>query len=255
MNIKFIGTASGQTNPNRNHSALFFELGTIKILIDAGDGISKALINQNINHNEIDKIMISHFHSDHLAGLPSLLTQMIISKRNKPIEIYVPNKMISMLERFLQFSSLFIKNYDFEIKICEFNLNQPFHLTENFKFLARQNNHITNKYSLDIDNFEFISVSFLFSYEDINIVYTSDIGNANDLNLFNDFNINLFITEITHVLLSDIFSFIKSSNLDKVILTHINFDDEEKIKLWYEGLDINLKGKINLANDGMMLNL
>ena len=100
MKLKFIGTSSGQTSLNRNHSSLFFQLGSTNILIDAGDGISKALLHQNVDHSLIDKIIISHFHSDHLAGLPSLLTQMIIAKRRKAIEIYTHKSLLKTLEKF-----------------------------------------------------------------------------------------------------------------------------------------------------------
>ncbi|MCB9248844.1 MAG: MBL fold metallo-hydrolase [Ignavibacteriales bacterium] len=138
----------------------FFQLGSTNILIDVGDGISKALLHQNVDHNLIDKIIISHFHSDHLAGLPSLLTQMIIAKRRKAIEIYTHKSLLKTLIRFLESSFLFIDKYDFEIKITGFENDKEINLSDELKFISKQNSHITNKRNVDIKDLEFMSVSF-----------------------------------------------------------------------------------------------
>ncbi|MFZ1291086.1 MAG: ribonuclease Z [Melioribacteraceae bacterium] len=255
MNLKFIGTSSGQANLIRNHSSILFDSNTTKILIDCGDGISKSLLQLKIFPNEINKIIISHFHADHLAGLPSLLTQMIISKRKELINIYVPKGLLKTLMKFLQASFLFIDKYEFEINLIEFEFNKSLKLETNFSFLAKQNSHIINKHKLRIPDLEFISVSFLFEINDKKIIYTSDIGKNDDLYIFKDFNSDIFITETTHIELQEIENFVISQNPKKVILTHINFDDEIKIQNWHSSLPKNLHKKIKIAEDRLKVKL
>jgi len=255
MKLKFIGTSSGQTNPNRNHSSLLFDLCSTKILIDCGDGISKALMQQNIAHHEIDKIIISHFHADHLAGLPSLLTQMIISKRTKPIDIFIPKGLLKTLQNFLHASFLFIDKYDFKINLTEFELDKKIKLGDNFNFIAKQNSHIRNKYDIRLDVFEFISVSFLFNVENKKIIYTSDVGGPEDLQIFNEIYPELFITETTHIELKEIKKFISSHNFKNAILTHINYSDEKSIFEWYQNLSKSLQDKIKIAEDNLEIDL
>ncbi|MEO8398834.1 MAG: MBL fold metallo-hydrolase, partial [Ignavibacteriaceae bacterium] len=74
--IKFIGTGSGKTSLKRFHSSFLILNESYNLLVDTGDGISKALLLQNINYNSIDGILISHLHPDHYTGLPLLLVQM-----------------------------------------------------------------------------------------------------------------------------------------------------------------------------------
>ena len=75
MNIVFIGTSSGRTSLSRFHSSLFFEHPKFGLLIDAGDGISKALLSAGKNQNDIDIILFTHFHADHFGGIAGLVTQ------------------------------------------------------------------------------------------------------------------------------------------------------------------------------------
>src|SRR5690606_40471278 len=76
MEIKFVGTGSGQTSLNRYHSSFLINTGGFNLLVDAGDGVSRALMHQKVLYNFIDGVLISHFHPDHYAGLTSLIVQM-----------------------------------------------------------------------------------------------------------------------------------------------------------------------------------
>ena len=51
---------------------------------------------------------------------------------------------------------------------------------------------------------KFISSSFLFNVGKKKIVYTSDVGSSDDLYLFNNIQPDIFITETTHLSLTDI---------------------------------------------------
>ena len=251
MQLKFIGTGSGKTSLKRFHSSLFFTIDREKILIDSGDGISKALLKQNISWNSLDEIIITHFHADHLAGLPSLLTQMIIEKRNKPLKIYTHSKLISLLEKLLQTSFLFKETFSFKVSIVGFEFNKEIFISENFSFLAKQNSHIINKHNIKNPNISFISASFLFKVADKKIIYTSDIGNKNDFLLFENINADYFISETTHIQLTELEENILKQNHKSVILTHISDSEEEILHNFAKRLNNSYNINVILAEDGM----
>lgn len=249
MEIIFVGTGSGRTSLKRFHSTFCFRDKNRNILIDVGDGISKALLTQNIEFNSITDIIISHYHSDHFAGLPSLLTQMIIENRKTPLKIYTHKDLLIPLENFLHTSSIFLDKLKFMVEVIGFDFTNRTIVTESFKFSARQNSHITNKHNIELENVHFISSSFLFQLEGKNIVYTSDIGSYDDLFLFHDAIADVFITEATHIPLARIEAAITILNPKQVILTHI--DDETEIGNWFAKLPDEKKRKISIAEDGM----
>ena len=121
MKIKFLGTGSGKTSLNRYHSSFLLSSSNHNLLVDCGDGISKAILKQNINFNSIDSILISHFHADHFSGLPSLITQMKLTSRKNDLTIYVQLSEKDFLEDFIFHSYLFKERMAFNFNIVSFD--------------------------------------------------------------------------------------------------------------------------------------
>ena len=251
MELLFIGTGSGRTSLNRNHSSFCFVDSGKTVLMDAGDGISNALLSQKIEFNSIADIIISHYHSDHLAGLPSLLTQMIIDKRTNKLKIFTHDHLVNSLVTFLNTSYIFLEKLNFVVQIVPFEFEESINLSNKMTFSAKKNSHIRNKHNLSIDNINFISSSFLFKLGKLKIVYTSDIGSYEDLFLFQESPINIFITEAAHIPLEKIENAITILNPTQVYLTHI--DNEEEIHNWFRELSIEKKQTIIVAKDGMKI--
>ena len=88
FSIVFVGTSSGKTSLKRFHSSLLVKSHSFNLLIDCGDGTSKALLSQGISIDLIDGILFSHLHPDHSAGFPSLIVQMKQLKRVKKLKIF-----------------------------------------------------------------------------------------------------------------------------------------------------------------------
>ncbi len=253
MKLNFIGTGSGRTSLDRFHSSLLFKVNDNNILIDTGDSISRALLKQGIPFNSITDIIFTHYHSDHLAGLPSLLTQMIIENRTEPLNIYTHSDLKQSLIRFLEISNIFIETLKFSIEIIPFNFGEDLEVTTGFNFSAKQNIHITNKHNIQDEKVKFISSSFLFSVGNKKIIYTSDIGHADDLYLFQEVEPDILITETTHLTFTEIENAAVIVNPDKLYLTHI--DSETELKDWYNNLSDKEREKSLIAFDGMILDL
>jgi len=253
MHLNFIGTGSGRTSINRFHSSLLFETNYKSILIDAGDSISRASLNQNIPFNSITDIIISHYHSDHVAGLPSLLTQMIIEDRRKSLKIYTYSELVKSLIAFLQMSNIFIDKLNFYVGIIPFEFDKELEITHDFKFTAKQNTHITNKHGIDNNELKFISSSFLLQVGNKKIVYTSDVGSSEDLYLFDNNQADIFITETTHLSFAEIEKAAVIINPVKFYLTHI--DNERELKKWYNNLSEKNREKFIISFDGMIIDL
>ena len=250
MTITFVGTGSGKTSLKRFHSSILISDNIYNFLIDCGDGISRALLNKDINYNLIDCILITHFHPDHYSGLPTLLINMKLSERQKPLTIYVHKKMVGFTESLLLHSYLSGLSKQFDLEILPYQFDRDTHISNNIKFYAAQNSHIINKHDIPASDI-FYSSSILFELNNKNIFYTSDIGKPEDLFLYNNKVIDILISETTHVPLKTILEAADLQKIKKVFLTHIS--DEDEPSLLSELNSINFSGEVKITSDGLKI--
>ncbi|HQF41575.1 MAG TPA: ribonuclease Z [Ignavibacteriaceae bacterium] len=255
MNIKFIGTGSGLTSVERFHSSFLITSSDYKVLVDCGDGISKALLYQNIDFNSINAVIISHLHADHFAGLPSLLTQMKLTGRKEKLKIYVHESNSGFIKDFIQHSYLLAERFPFEFEIIPFSEEKEIFLSDKFFFLSKRNSHL-NKYKENKSSvgLSFTSLSFLFKDSQNSVIYTGDVGNDNDLFLFDE-KVDWFITEITHISFNGLIKLIDKRYAEKIILTHLDKESDKVILELRKHSDIETeKTEIIIASDGFELN-
>jgi ribonuclease Z len=254
MKIKFLGTGSGQTSLNRFHSSILITSSNQNLLVDCGDGISKAIRKQNADFNSIDSILISHFHADHFSGLPSLLTQMKLLSRKNDLTVFVHSSEKDFLEDFIFHSYLFKERMTFNFKIISFDEENEIKVSEDFYFISKLNSHLEKYRQYDSKNkLGFASLSFYFKDDENSIIYSGDIGDENDLYLFNQ-KVDWFITETTHIKQENILKLLEKSDPTKIILTHIGDDFENPLNQFYQSLPNHFKSRIILAFDGLEVN-
>lgn len=252
MEIIFLGTGSGKTSLARNHSSFIIKQNKRLFLVDAGDGICKSLLQQEINYNSINSILFTHYHADHFTGIASLITQMKLRKRNEPLKIFTHKNLITPLESLLQASQMFTETLGFQLTISGFDFDQQIFVNDDFKFITRKNSHIVQKETLRNYPVElFTSYSVLFEIEKKKIVYTSDIGSETDLYLFKDEHADYFITESAHVSTSAIYSAYKNLEPEHLLITHINEEDADEIIAWQKSLPENDRAGIQVCHDGL----
>jgi len=87
FSITFLGTSAASINPYSPTSTCLVEGGDTKIMIDVGIGALRQLHRIHIDSEEIDAVLITHWHFDHYAGLPALLKSR---KRTSLLSIYGP---------------------------------------------------------------------------------------------------------------------------------------------------------------------
>ena len=65
-------------------TALMCRYNGSSLLIDCGEGTQIAMAQAGVSPHNIDLILITHFHGDHILGLPGLLMTMGMSGRTEP---------------------------------------------------------------------------------------------------------------------------------------------------------------------------
>lgn len=167
LKIKFIGTGSAKASLKRNFTSLLFQTSSENILIDCGEAISKALLQQNIDLNLIDKIIISHLHSDHFSGLAGLFTNFKLAGRSKSVQVITHKSNLPFIKNFLFSSFIIPERINYEIRFEAFDYNEEIILTDDLKFITKQNSHL-DKYKIHQENYNLslASPSFLFTYLD-----------------------------------------------------------------------------------------
>jgi ribonuclease Z len=102
MKVTFLGTTCMQPTVERNHSAILIQRDDQNILFDCGEGTQRQLKIAGIKPTKITKICISHWHGDHVLGLPGLLSTMGANEYQGTIEIYGPKgskKLFSYMKK------------------------------------------------------------------------------------------------------------------------------------------------------------
>ncbi len=231
MKIKFIGTGSGKTSLKRFHSSILISVPNYNLLIDCGDSTSRALLKSEIDFNSINGIIFSHLHPDHFSGLGDLLVQMKMRKRENDLEIFIGKNQLSFVKEYIFNSYLLPERMNYKINFKEFENDSVIKIKNNLTVLPKSNNHLYElKNYPQYKNLSFDSYSFLFTNGEKKIVYTGDVGMAEDLYLFKENKIDLFISESTHVSSEGLITAHQRLNPGRTVLTHISDDDEAALR-------------------------
>lgn len=256
MNLQFIGTSSGFTSLNRDHSSILIDTDISNILIDCGDGISKALIKNKISFDKINAIIFTHYHADHFSGIASLISQMKLIKRKKELSIFTHINLVEPLRQLLDACYMFEDTLGFDLKITGFDFNNEFIIDNLCSFTAKQNTHIKNKHNTkSVPEERFVSSSLLLTIDGKKLIYTSDVASREDLFLFDGVKPEIFITETTHIDLDWIHGIVTFYHPRQIYLTHIADYDEQKIVKYLRNQTFPHSVEISMADDGHSVTL
>ena len=94
MVVTLLGTGSPDPRPDRYGMSTLVQVAGLNLVFDAGRGCTVRLRQAGVALGKVDAVFITHFHSDHLNGLPDLwLTSFLppaFGHRTEPLEIRGP---------------------------------------------------------------------------------------------------------------------------------------------------------------------
>ncbi len=115
LDLCLLGTGGMMPLPGRWLTALMTRYNGKGLLIDCGEGTQIALKEKGWSCHDIDVICFTHFHGDHISGLPGLLLSMGNAERKEPVTLVGPKG----LERVVSALRVIAPELPFELKFME----------------------------------------------------------------------------------------------------------------------------------------
>ncbi|WP_068773405.1 MBL fold metallo-hydrolase [Paenibacillus sp. FJAT-26967] len=121
MDLILLGTACAASGQERDNTYLLLREASGSTLIDIGGNPLGKLKKLNLSTHDVKRVLFTHFHTDHIYGLPSLLWGMWIDKRTEPFDIYCEATEKQWLESWLSLMRTGEWPVAFEIRIHAFD--------------------------------------------------------------------------------------------------------------------------------------
>ena len=120
LDVCLLGTSGMMPLPKRWLTALMTRLNGSSLLIDCGEGTQIAIREKGWSFHDIDTICFTHYHGDHISGLPGLLLSMGNADRTEPVTLIGPKG----LERVVNALRVIAPELPFELKFKE--ITEPY---------------------------------------------------------------------------------------------------------------------------------
>lgn len=97
LDVCLLGTSGMMPLPRRALTALMTRFNGSSLLIDCGEGTQVSIREKGWSVNPIDTICFTHYHGDHISGLPGLLLSMGNSDRTEPLTMIGPKGLAKVV--------------------------------------------------------------------------------------------------------------------------------------------------------------
>jgi ribonuclease Z len=102
LDLVFLGTAGSMPTAQRAPAALLVRRGGDRLLFDCAEGTQRQLLRSAVGLPELEEVFVTHFHADHVLGLPGMLKTFALRGRELPLTVYGPrglNELLGSLKR------------------------------------------------------------------------------------------------------------------------------------------------------------
>lgn len=97
LDVSLLGTGGMMPLPYRWLTSLMLRYNGKSILIDCGEGTQIALREKGWSPNPIEIICFTHYHADHISGLPGMLLTMGNAERREPLLLIGPKGLVKVV--------------------------------------------------------------------------------------------------------------------------------------------------------------
>lgn len=146
LDISLLGTGGMMPLPRRWVTSCLMRYNGASLLIDCGEGTQIALREKGWSFKPVNTILITHFHADHIAGLPGFLLTMGNADRTEPVTIIGPKGM----GRILSAVRVIAPELPFEVRCVEIEGNEQTFVIDEMNITAFRVNHNITCYGYEI---------------------------------------------------------------------------------------------------------
>lgn len=149
LDVCLLGCGGMMPLPYRWLTALMTRFNGSSLLIDCGEGTQVAIKEKGWSFKPIDVICFTHYHGDHISGLPGLLLTMGNADRTEPLTLIGPKG----LERVVNALRVIAPELPFELKFIEITQPEETFELNGYRLKAFRVNHnvLCYGYTLEID--------------------------------------------------------------------------------------------------------
>ncbi len=115
LDLLFLGTAGSAPTASRGTSSTLVRRGGDRLLVDCGEGTQRQLLRSDAGLVDLEHVLLTHLHADHVLGLPGMLKTFALRGRELPVVVYGPRGTRALLQAL----GVVIGRLTYELRIVE----------------------------------------------------------------------------------------------------------------------------------------
>jgi ribonuclease Z len=212
----------GMACADRNHSSYLYRFAETALLFDCGEPVSRSFKATGLDYDTIDRIFLSHLHSDHVGGFFMLMQGFWLEPRRKELVVHLPADAIEPLRRMLSAAYLFDELFQFRLRfeplregnaVAQGQVRVTPYRTSHLETLRKS---FQKKYPGD-----YAAHAFLIETEKVRIVHSADLGAPGDLEPLLTRPVDLLVCELAHFQPKDLFGYLKGRDIQRIFFVHL----------------------------------
>jgi ribonuclease BN (tRNA processing enzyme) len=249
LELTILGSASGMPEPDRSHAAIALRRNDGLWLLDAGEGVSSALLRWGLNPELLKGIYITHLHPDHCVGMFMVLQYLHIRQWTGHLDIYIPGGAIDVFQKFMD--QLYLVHEEICPQYALKALGARHQLADDLILETSPTKHLERWDDLAIPGIETGAYAFRITNSGHSIFYSGDIDSVADVAPYVRAG-DILILESAHIDYDEVLKMAVELTLKRLILTHALPDKHPVLReLHYRAEKDGIR--VDIAEDGMKL--
>lgn len=147
IDVCLLGTGGMMPLPYRALTSLMIRYNGMSVLIDCGEGTQTSIRQQGWSFKPIDVICFTHYHADHISGLPGLLLTLGNAERTEPVTMIGPKRLAKVVDSLRIISP----ELPFDVRYVELSEEEEAFDINGLKLKAFRVNHSVTCYGYSIE--------------------------------------------------------------------------------------------------------